>query len=162
MNDTSPSRPFPLPSEIENVPGTEGWEEMYPYYTRFQPGDDQVFWFYNSMHFPEPMPAFDAIGAEVPYTAMGANTTRIFAFPATLGVEHRIANGRVYITAHAVSDPDEIARRTEVFNRRAAHYFENWDELYGRWREKMMALIRQVDAIDVPGLPEFDDEEVAI
>ena len=162
MNDTSPSRPFPLPSEIENVPGTEGWEEMYPYYTRFQPGDDQVFWFYNSMHFPEPMPAFDAIGAEVPYTAMGANTTRIFAFPATLGVEHRIANGRVYITAHAVSDPDEIARRTEVFNRRAAHYFENWDELYGRWREKMMALIRQVDAIEVPELPEFDDEEVVL
>ena len=162
MNDTSPSRPFPLPSEIENVPGTEGWEEMYPYYTRFQPGDDQVFWFYNSMHFPEPMPAFDAIGAEVPYTAMGANTTRVFAFPATLGVEHRIANGRVYITAHAVSDPDEIARRTEVFNRRAAHYFENWDELYSKWREKMMALIRQVDAIEVPELPEFDDEEVVL
>ena len=160
MNDTSPSRPFPLPSEIETVPGTEGWEEMYPYYTRFQPGDDQTFWFYNSMHFPEPMPAFDAIGAEVPYTAMGANTTRIFAFPATLGVEHRIVNGRVYITAHAVDDPDEIARRSEVFNRRAAHYFENWDELYGKWREKMMALIKQVDAIKVPELPEFDEEVV--
>ena len=162
MNDTSPSRPFPLPSEIETVPGTEGWEDMYPYYTRFQPGDDQIFWFYNSMHFPEPMPAFDAIGAEVPYTAMGANTTRIFAFPATLGVEHRIANGRVYITAHAVDDPDEIARRTEVFNRRAAHYFENWDELYGKWREKMMALIKAVDAIKVPELPEFEDEEVIL
>jgi pyruvate,water dikinase len=162
MNDTSPSGPFPLPSEIETVPGTEGWEDMYPYYTRFQPGDDQIFWFYNSMHFPEPMPAFDAIGAEVPYTAMGANTTRIFAFPATLGVEHRIANGRVYITAHAVDDPDEIARRTEVFNRRAAHYFENWDELYGKWREKMMALIKAVDAIKVPELPEFEDEEVIL
>jgi phosphohistidine swiveling domain-containing protein len=160
MNDTSPSRPFPLPSEIETVPGTEGWEEMYPYYSRFQPGDDQIFWFYNSMHFPEPMPAFDAIGAEVPYTAMGASTTRIFAFPATLGVEHRIANGRVYITAHAVKDPAEIARRSEVFNRRAAHYFENWDELYGKWRQKMLALIEQVDAIKVPELPEFDDEEV--
>ena len=130
MNKKKSQQPFPLPSEIEDVPGTEGWQDMYPYYTRRQPGDDEIFWFYNSMHFPEPMPAFDIITAEVPYTAMGAFTTRVFAFPATLGVEHRIINGRVYITAHAVSDPDEIARRTEIFNMRASHYFENWDELY--------------------------------
>jgi len=159
MNSKAPARPFPLPSEIESIPGTEGWEDMYPYYTRFQPGDDDVFWFYNSMHFPEPMPAFDALTAEVPYTAMGANTTRVFAFPATLGVEHRIVNGRVYITAHAVSDPDEIARRTEVFNKRAGYYFENWDELYEKWRGKMRALIDDIDGIEVPQLTEFDDED---
>ncbi len=32
------------------------------------PEDDKRFWFYNSMHFPEPMPAFDTITAEIPYT----------------------------------------------------------------------------------------------
>ena len=89
---------FPLPSEITDVPGAEGWRSMYPYFTRFQPEDDQRFWFYNAMHFPEPMPAFDTITAEVPYTAIGANTTRVFSFPTTLGIEHRIVNGRVYIT----------------------------------------------------------------
>jgi pyruvate,water dikinase len=135
---------------------------MYPYYTRMQPADDDVFWFCNSMHFPEPMPAFDAITAEIPYTAMGANTTRVFAFPATLGVEYRIINGRVYITAHAVTDPGEIARRTEVFNKRAGHYFENWDELYGRWRNKMLALIEEIDRIEVPQLPELDDETTVL
>ena len=83
---------------------------MYPYFTRFQPEDDQRFWFYNSMHFPEPMPAFDAITAEIPYTAIGANTTRLFVLPTTLGIEHRIVNGRVYITAIPVTDPDEIER----------------------------------------------------
>jgi pyruvate,water dikinase len=155
-------RPFPLPSEIEDVAGTEGWQEMYPYYTRFQPGDDEVFWFYNSMHFPEPMPAFDAVTAEIPYTAMGANTTRTFAFPATLGVEHRIVNGRVYITAHAVADPGEIARRTEVFNKRAGHYFENWETLYADWQKKMLALIEEVDSIEVPKLGDFDDESVVL
>jgi pyruvate,water dikinase len=160
MNKKTSASPFPLPSEIESVPGTEGWEEMYPYFTRVQPGDDEIFWFYNSMHFPEPLPAFDAVTAEVPYTAMGANTTRIFAFPTTYGVEHRIINGRVYITAHAVTDPDEIARRTEVFNKRAAYYFENWDELYEKWRNKMRALIEEVNAIEVPQMPEFDDESV--
>jgi len=162
MTDKSASQPFPLPSEIEDMPGTEGWEDMYPYYTRFQPEDDEVFWFYNSMHFPEPMPAFDALGAEVPYTAMGASTTRIFAFPATLGVEHRIVNGRVYITAHAVTDPEQVERRAEVFNRRAGYYFENWEELYEKWREKMLALIKEVDAIKVPELSEYDDEEAVL
>ena len=162
MKAKATQRPFPLPSEIEAVPGTEGWEDMYPYYTRRQPGDDKIFWFYNSMHFPEPMPAFDAITAEIPYTAMGANTTRIFAFPATLGVEHRIINGRVYITAHAVSDPEEIARRTDVFNKRAGHYFENWDELYESWRGKMRALIDEVDSIEIPQLGEFDDETAVL
>jgi hypothetical protein len=65
---------FPLPSEITDAPGAEGWRSMYPYFTRFQPEDDKRFWFYNSMHFPEPMPAFDTITAEVPYSAIGANT----------------------------------------------------------------------------------------
>jgi hypothetical protein len=57
------------------------------------------------------MPAFDAITAEIPYTAIGANTTRVFVLPTTLGIEHRIVNGRVYITAIPVTDPDEIGRR---------------------------------------------------
>jgi len=162
MNKKTSANPFPLPSEIESVPGTEGWEEMYPYFSRVQAGDDKIFWFYNSMHFSEPLPAFDALTAEVPYTAMGASTTRIFAFPATYGVEHRIINGRVYITAHAVTDPDEIARRTEVFNKRAAHYFENWDELYEKWHKKMLGLIEEVKGIEVPALSEFDDESVVL
>ena len=162
MTSKSKGRPFPLPSEIGPVPGTEGWEDMYPYFTRVQPGDDEIFWFYNSMHFPEPMPAFDAVTAEVPYTAMGANTTRIFAFPATLGVAYRIINGRVYITAHAVTDPAEIERRTEVFNKRAGYYFENWDELYAKWEKKMLALIKEVDSIEVPELGEFDDESAVM
>src|SRR5580704_10452495 len=80
---------FPLPSEIADAPGAEDWRSMYPYFTRFQPEDDKRFWFYNSMHFPEPMPAFDTITAEVPYSAIGANTARVFVFPTTLGIEHR-------------------------------------------------------------------------
>ena len=67
---------FPLPSQIADVPGAEDWRSMYQYFTRFQPEDDKRFWFYNSMHFPEPMPAFDTITGEVPYQAIGANTAR--------------------------------------------------------------------------------------
>src|ERR1700750_2358160 len=110
--DTNASTPrCPLPAEIADAPGAEGWRSMYPYFTRFQPDDDKRFWFYNSMHFPEPMPAFDTITAEVPYSAIGANTARLFVFPTTLGIEHRIVNGRVYITANPVTDAAEIERR---------------------------------------------------
>ncbi len=151
---------FPLPSEIADAPGAQGWQAMYPYFTRFQPEDDERFWFYNSMHFPEPMPAFDAITAEIPYTAIGANSARVFVLPTTLGIEHRIVNGRVYITANPVTDPDEIGRRLAEFQHRAGHYYGNWDALYESWKDRMRALIAQLDGITVPQLPEFEDASV--
>jgi pyruvate, water dikinase len=152
--------PFPLPSEIADVPGAEGWASMYPPFTRFQPQDDQKFWFYNATHFPEPLPAFDGISAEVAYTTIGANTARVFVFPATLGIEHRIANGRVYLAANPVTDPAEIGRRLEIFQRRAGYYYEHWDRLYGEWKVRVQAAIDELETIEVPELGEFDDEEV--
>jgi pyruvate,water dikinase len=149
-----------MPSAIADVPGAEGWRTMYPSFTRFQPEDDEKFWFYNSMHFPEPIPAFDGITSEIPYTAIGANTARVFVFPTTLGIEHRIVNGRVYITANPVTDPTEVARRLELFQRRAGYYYENWDRLYGEWKERVRALITELEAIEVPTLGEVDDEDV--
>ena len=157
MQGNGETTSFPLPSEIADVPGAEGWRSMYPYFTRFQPADDQRFWFYNSMHFPEPMPVFDTITAEIPYTAIGANTARVFAFPTTLGIEHRIVNGRVYITAIPVTDPAEIERRAAIFGERAGYYYENWDRLQQGWKTRIEGLIRDIEAIEVPELPEFDD-----
>ena len=135
---------------------------MYPYFTRFQPEDDQRFWFYNSMHFPEPMPAFDTITAEVPYSAIGANTARVFVFPTTLGIEHRIINGRVYITAIPVTDPAEIERRAAIFGERASYYYGNWDDLYEGWKVRMRSLIGEIESITVPELPEFEDASVVM
>ena len=148
---------FPLPSQIQDVPGAENWRSMYPYFTRFQPEDDNRFWFYNAMHFPEPMPAFDVITAEIPYQAIGANTARLFVFPTTLGIEHRIVNGRIYITAIPVTDPAEIERRLAIFQERAGYYYGNWDRLFQGWKTRMADLIHQIEAVKVPELPEFDD-----
>ena len=136
MDGNKSAAGFPLPSQIADAPGAEDWRSMYPYFTRFQPEDDQRFWFYNSMHFPEPMPAFDTITAEIPYSAIGANTARVFVFPTTLGIEHRIVNGRVYITANPVTDPEEIGRRAAIFGERAGYYYENWDKLYQGWKTR--------------------------
>jgi len=151
---------FPLPSQIADVPGAEDWRSMYQYFTRFQPDDDKRFWFYNSMHFPEPMPAFDTITGELPYSAIGANTARLFVFPTTLGIEHRIVNGRVYITANPVLDPAEIERRAAEFGPRAGYYFENWDSLYEGWKNRLRGLIAEIETIEVPALPEWEDASV--
>jgi acetoacetyl-CoA synthase len=151
---------FPFPSQITDVPGAENWRSMYPYFTRFQPDDDKRFWFYNSMHFPEPMPAFDTVTAEIPYQAIGANTARVFVFPTTLGIEHRIVNGRVYITANPVLGPAEIERRAQAFGPRAAYYYENWDALYEGWKERLRGLIAEIEAVTVPELPEWEDDSV--
>jgi pyruvate,water dikinase len=151
---------FPLPSQITDVPGAENWRSMYQYFTRFQPEDDKRFWFYNSMHFPEPMPAFDTITGEIPYQAIGANTARLFVFPTTLGIEHRIVNGRIYITANPVLDPAEIERRAAEFGPRAGYYFENWDSLYEGWKNRLRALIAEVESVEVPSLPEWEPGDV--
>ena len=156
----SKKSPFPLPSELQTPPGAEGWEEMYPYFSRFRPEDDNRFWFYNSMHFPEPMSAFDSLSQEAPYAALGAVTTRIFVFPAALGIDYRVFNGRVYITGNPVLDPKEIERRLALFQKRAGHYYQNWSALYSDWQKRITDLIKRVDAIQVPQLPEFEDEEV--
>jgi pyruvate, water dikinase len=155
---TQPARPrgFPLPSSLQVVPGTERAQAAYPYTVQFGAGDDDRFWFYNSMHFPEPMSAFDMVTAEAAYCALGASNTRVHSLPTTLGIDHRIINGRVYIGGNAVTDPAEIARRTEEFQKRAFYYYENWERLYAQWREKMMKLIQDAQALPKPELPEFE------
>jgi pyruvate,water dikinase len=162
MSQPSGERAFPLPSQIDAVPGAEGWEEMYPYFSRFQPEDDHRFWFYNSMHFPEVVPAFDGLTSEIPYTAIGANTARLFSFPTTMGIEYRIVNGRVYITANPVTDPAQIERRLTDFQERAGHYYANWDRLYDAWQKRIEALIADIEAVEVPRLGELDDLSVVL
>jgi pyruvate, water dikinase len=155
----TPVKTFPLPSSLQVVPGTERAQAGYPYTIQFGPGDDERFWFYNSMHFPEPMSAFDMVTAEAAYCALGSANTRVHCLPTTLGIDHRIINGRVYIGGNAVTDPPEIARRTQEFRKRAFYYYENWERLYGQWRDKMLALIRDSQALPKPELPEFEPLE---
>jgi pyruvate,water dikinase len=156
---------FPSPYEIETPPGCEGWEEMYPYYALFDEGrrelDENRFWFWNSMHFPVPMPAFDVLCVDSPYQAVGAWQNRVFAVPPAMGIDYRVVNGYVYISGNLVTDPEKIAERAEFFQARAGYYFENWPELYGKWRTKMERLIDEITNLEVPDLPEYEPDEVA-
>lgn len=156
--------PFPSPLEIATPPGCEGWEEMYPVHALVgeerREADEGRLWWLNSMHFPKPMPAFDVVAVDAPYYAIGAWQNRVFAIPPAMGIDYRIINGYVYICANPVTDPEKIAERAGHFERRASYYYENWDELYGRWKRKMEALIAAVSELEVPRLGSYEPEEV--
>jgi pyruvate,water dikinase len=155
---------FPSPYEIETPPGCEGWEEMYPYYALFderrREEDEQRFWFWNSMHFPLPMPAFDLVCADVPYMGIANWQNRVFAVPPAMGIDYRVVNGYIYISGNPVTDPAKIAERAEFFQKRAGYYFEHWDELYAKWKLKMESLIGELTELRVPDLDEYEPDEV--
>ena len=164
METSTSTGAFPNPYEIETPPGCEGWEEMYPYYGLFderrREKDEERFWFWNSMHFPLPMPAFDMACVDVPYQGIGTWQNRVFAVPPAMGIDYRVVNGYIYISGNSVTDPAKIAERAEFFQKRAGHYFEHWDELYAKWKKKMEALIAEITELRVPELGEYEPDEV--
>src|SRR5207344_3477413 len=80
--------------------------------------------------------------------------------PPSLGVECRVLNGYVYLSASSVTDETTLARREELFARRGRYYHEHWNELYENWCTKVERAIRQLEALEVPDLPEVEDEGV--
>ena len=120
---------FPSPFEIETPPGCEGWQEMYPHYALFseerKESDENRLWFWNSMHFPVPMPAFDITSTDGPYYALANWQNRAFAVPPAMGIDYRVVNSYIYISVNEVTDPAKIAERAEFFQKRAGYYFQN-------------------------------------
>ena len=78
-----------------------------------------------------------------------------------MGIDWRCLNGYIYISGNPVTDPAKIGERVEFFQKRAGYYYENWDDLYAKWRTKMEALIEELDAVEVPQLHEYEPDEVA-
>jgi pyruvate,water dikinase len=155
---------FPFFDEATTPDGAEGWESMYPYY--LVPSDEtreherSLFWFADTMHWSRGCHPFDSIGAEAVYYGAGAFSTRIFTLPVSLGLDVRVVNGYVYIAPQGVTDPEEIQRRVASFQERAGYYYANWDELYGKWKEKMTGAIESLRSIEFTPLPELDPAEV--
>lgn len=154
---------FPFFHEAETPPGAEGWERMFPYYlvpaaeTRQHEND---LWFAETMHWSRGCFPLGSVMAEAAYLAAGQNSTRIFAVPTALGLDFRIHQGYVYISPIAVTDPEEIKTRTEYFNHRAGYYFENWDELYDRWKHKVQRLIDDMRTVSFEQLPSLEAPEI--
>ena len=155
------------PHDVPEIPGTEGWERMYPYHYQFTTDDparaemeSKQLWYYDGLHYPEPHYPFDLIWDEAWFLALSQNNTRTFLVPPANGIDHRIVNGRVYITPIGIENPEEIGERIPVFSKRAGYYYENWDSLYENWKVKVNELIKELEAVDFKPLPEVEDESV--
>ena len=162
---------FPVPHDVKakTIPGTEGWERMYPYQYQFVTDDPvrnqyekDMFWFYDGLHYPEPLYPFDTIWDEAWFLALSQYNNRIFMVPPVRGVDHRMINGYVYISPVPVKNPEEIGSRVPHFMERAGHYYKNWDALEAKWKVKMEATIRELEALEIPRLADMEDISVVM
>ncbi|MGE3449654.1 MAG: PEP-utilizing enzyme [Microbacteriaceae bacterium] len=160
---TDGSSNFTNPFEVETPAGAEGWERLYPYYAVFSDDrrdvEENQFWFWDSMHYPEVMYPFDMVMPEQTWVILNQNTTRYLRVPTALGIDHRVVNGYVFISPNVITDPDEIARRAEHFGPRAEHYFTNWNELYERWVARAKETREAMEALEFPAFPEVEPLE---
>jgi pyruvate,water dikinase len=155
---------FPHFSEVPAPPGAEGWEDMYPYYlvpsAETRDAEESRLWFADTMHWSRGALPFDSIGVEAVALGAGQSSTRMFVLPAALGLDVRIQHGYVYVSPVPVTDPAEVARRATLFPERAGHYYDHWEELYARWKEKVAAVISRMKALSFAPLPEVEPLEV--
>jgi pyruvate,water dikinase len=164
MEPTQAAASFQSPFAVEAPPGAEDWQRLYPYYYLFSEPrrefEEGKFWFFDGMHNPEPVFPFDTIMTESWWVALNMFGTRVYIIPPALGIDQRIVNGYLYISPNSITDPEVIAKRAEMFTRRAGHYYENWDEIYRNWIGKAEDCIRRLRALEIRDLPEVEPEEV--
>jgi pyruvate, water dikinase len=152
---------FPKPSQIEVPAGAEGWEDLYPYNLVFDnaPGGDEKFWFCDSQHWPTVFKPFETIGGEFAVKCLGQYNTRHLLIPPANGIEFKIHLGYLYMSPVGVPE-EQIAARVPEFERRAGHYFQNWDNLLEAWHSKVRATIDEMEQLTFEPLPDmvpFDD-----
>ncbi len=152
---------FPSPFDVPTPEGCEGWEDLYPYYYLFSEErrefEESKFWFFDSMHHPEVLYPFDTITSESWWVALGEMNSRVYIVPPALGIDQRVLNGRLYISANAIMDEEVVGARVAHFMERAGYYYQNWDELYKKWKDKATETVEELKAIEVKPLPEMED-----
>lgn len=146
---------FPKPSELPVPAGALGWEQLYPYnlvFRDFSGGEDERFWFCDSQHWPTVFKPFETVGAEFAMKCLGQYNTRHLLIPRANGIAFKIHLGYLYMSPIPVPEP-EVPGRVAEFERRAGHYFANWDSLLENWRAKVRATITEMAALTFAPLP---------
>jgi len=161
---TGVKRGFPNPLEVPIPPACEGWEDLFPFHMPFtedrRANDEDRFWFQDGVHFGEPLYPFDAVVTDYAVVAFDQVSARTFVVPGSLGVEYRILNGYVYLSPNSVTDEVEVQRRAHLFAERGGYYYEHWDELYADWRRRVEVATSELEALQIPELPEVEDLSV--
>jgi pyruvate,water dikinase len=152
---------LPGPFDVPTPPGAEGWEELYTNSSLFSEGrreyEQGMFWFHDGVHWPTPLPPWDATFFEYAMATLSQYNTRHYLVPATLGIDYRILHGYAYLAPVPLADESQAQARAAEFLQRAGFYFSNWDALYAAWLSKVRALVGEIGRISFEPLPEKED-----
>jgi pyruvate,water dikinase len=152
---------LPSPFEVATPPGAEAWQELYTYSSLFSAGrreyEEGMFWFRDSVHWPAPLPPWDATFFEYALATLSQYNTKHYLIPAALGIDYRILHGYAYLAPVPVADPAQVQARAAEFLQRAGFYFANWDDLYAKWLAKIRTLVGEIQQIRFGSLPEKED-----
>lgn len=153
---------FPKPSDLPVPAGAEGWEKIYPYYLTFQDElkaeEDAKFWFCDSQHWPTVFKPFETIGGEFAVKCLGQVNARHLMIPNANGIEFRIHLGYLYMSPIPVP-PEQIPARVPHFEKRVGYYFQNWDSLLERWKERVRGTIAEMEQLSFEPLPDMVPDE---
>ena len=110
---------------------------------------------------PEPiLPVRRRHARLTPLVGFNQASARLFVVPPSLGLDHRDPERLRLHQPNSVTDEATSRRRAELFAKRGGYYYEHWDELYAAGWTKVEATIRELEALEVPELPELEDEAV--
>jgi len=158
-------RSFAIPSEMQDIPGTESWREMYPSHMVFSKDkpaqiefESSRFWFLDALHNPYPISPLDCYSPDMWRLTLAQSNNRIYMVPPARGLNQRILNGYLYLCPEPVLDPQEIQRRIPLFEQRAGFYYQHWDEIFERWSKRVDDLVHELESIQFVDLPEIEPE----
>ena len=77
--------------------------------------EERRFWFQDGLHAAEPLYPFDSFLFEYAVVAMNQANSRLFVLPDSLGLECRVLNGYIYLSANPVTDKATLEGRAELF-----------------------------------------------
>ncbi|HBY98714.1 MAG TPA: PEP-utilizing enzyme, mobile region [Chloroflexi bacterium] len=158
---------FMDPHDVPVIPGTEGWERMYPYYYRFVPRgvdpkmeayESSQLWFVDNLHQTGPLLPFETIVDDCWWPSLSQISTRVVCFPTSRGIDHRMLYGWVYLSSLEETDPEIIEAKAKVVSDRMSFLFQHWDDFMPSWKEKQYQNAKRVDTLRFGDLPEMVDD----
>ncbi|MFB0500073.1 MAG: PEP-utilizing enzyme [Candidatus Hadarchaeaceae archaeon] len=156
---------FMNPYEVPTIPGTEGWERMYPEQSIIpkerRKEIEQMSIFHERQHWPGVLKPFDVDSVHAP-ALRGLDTFqhRVFVIPNAKGFFFWIIHGRHYgADIPPYTDPKVIEKRVPLFLQRMIYAWFNWNKIYPKWKRKAMGLLKEQYALyeQIKDLPELED-----
>jgi len=110
--------------------------------------DADIFWFRDDLHQPYPISPMGMTTIQKHHAwgyHVAASQTKL---PPSKGAHVKIYKGRVFLGFALIDDPDEIARRAQVFGDLVERCKDDWDGFYRGYIDEVSANLASLAAVD--------------